>query len=264
MGLRARNSRRPSLLFFKIVLPGKKSYFMRLYKLFCLALADFSATTGFALLQWMYGIVYNTVIPKLTVSEDKELMDEIIECVDDFYIENLRSPYTAEIGEALGIAKSTVHRYLVEMDERNMLEYGRRRIVTPQIRKFSGDITRAGILGSVACGEPEYAEENFEEYVTLPVALFGKGDFFILRAHGYSMVEAGIEPGDMVVVKKQNTANEGDIVVALVGSDTTLKRYYTDRKRRCVRLHPENKEMTDILTKDCRIQGVAQHVIKAL
>lgn len=79
--------------------------------------------------------------------KDKELMDEIIECVDDFYIENLRSPYTAEIGEALGIAKSTVHRYLVEMDERNMLEYGRRRIVTPQIRKFSGDITRAGILG---------------------------------------------------------------------------------------------------------------------
>ena len=130
--------------------------------------------------------------------KDKELMDEIIECVDDFYIENLRSPYTAEIGEALGIAKSTVHRYLVEMDERNMLEYGRRRIVTPQIRKFSGDITRAGILGSVACGEPEYAEENFEEYVTLPVALFGKGDFFILRAHGYSMVEAGIEPGDIV------------------------------------------------------------------
>ena len=118
--------------------------------------------------------------------KDKELMDEIIECVDDFYIENLRSPYTAEIGEALGIAKSTVHRYLVEMDERNMLEYGRRRIVTPQIRKFSGDITRAGILGSVACGEPEYAEENFEEYVTLPVALFGKGDFFILRAHGYT------------------------------------------------------------------------------
>ena len=95
-------------------------------------------------------------------------------------------------------------------------------------------------------------------------ALFGSGDFFILRAHGYSMVEAGIEPGDMVVVKKQNTANEGDIVVALVGSDTTLKRYYTDKKRRCVRLHPENKEMTDILTKDCRIQGVAQHVIKAL
>lgn len=196
--------------------------------------------------------------------KDKELMDEIIECVDDFYIENLRSPSTAEVGEALGIAKSTVHRYLVEMDEKNMLEYGRRRIVTPQIRKFSGGITRAGILGSVACGEPEYAEENFEEYVTLPVALFGSGDFFILRAHGYSMVEAGIEPGDMVVVKKQNTANEGDIVVALVGSDTTLKRYYTDKKRRCVRLHPENKEMTDILTKDCRIQGVAQHVIKAL
>lgn len=71
-GLRTRNSRRPSLLFFKIVLPGKKSYFMRLYKLFCSALAGFPATTGFALLQWMYGIVYNTAIPKLAVSDRQE------------------------------------------------------------------------------------------------------------------------------------------------------------------------------------------------
>ena len=196
--------------------------------------------------------------------KDQDLMNDILKCVDDFYIDNMRSPSTAEIGEALGIAKSTAYRYLMEMDERNMLEYSGKEIITPQIRKFSSDITKVGILGSVACGEPEYAEENFEEYITLPVALFGRGEFFILHTHGTSMIEAGIEPGDMVVVKKQNTANEGDIVVALVGSDTTLKRYYIDREKRCVRLHPENKSMKDILTTDCRIQGVAQHVIKAL
>ena len=96
------------------------------------------------------------------------------------------------------------------------------------------------------------------------VLLFGKGDFFILRTKGLSMIEAGIEPGDMVVVRKQNSADEGDIVVALVNNETTLKRYYIDKKKRCVRLHPENKDMDDILTKECYIQGVAQHVIKAL
>lgn len=68
----------------------------------------------------------------------------------------------------------------------------------------------------------------------------------------------------MVVVRKQNSADEGDIVVALVNNETTLKRYYIDKKKRCVRLHPENKDMDDILTKECYIQGVAQHVIKAL
>ena len=66
------------------------------------------------------------------------------------------------------------------------------------------------------------------------------------------------------MVRKQKTANEGDIVVALVGNETTLKRYYLDRERKCIRLHPENEEMEDILVKECMIQGVAEHVIKAL
>lgn len=78
------------------------------------------------------------------------------------------------------------------------------------------------------------------------------------------MIEVGIEPGDMIVVRKQSTAEDGDIVVALVGSETTLKRFYMDKKRKCIRLHPENSSMKDIFVKECRIQGVAQHVIKAL
>ena len=88
--------------------------------------------------------------------------------------------------------------------------------------------------------------------------------FFLLRASGYSMIEAGIEPGDLVVVRKQNTADEGDIVVALVDNETTLKRFYRDKKHRCCRLHPESSKMKDIYVKDCTIQGVAQNVIKTL
>ena len=86
----------------------------------------------------------------------------------------------------------------------------------------SPELNRVPILGNVSCGLPEYAEENFEEYVPLPVALFGQGDFYLLRASGNSMIEAGIDPGDLVVVRKQNTAEEGDIVVALVDNETCL------------------------------------------
>ena len=125
-------------------------------------------------------------------------------------------------------------------------------------------LIRVPILGCISCGAPEYAEENFEEYVPLPAALFGEGSFFILRASGSSMIEAGIDPGDLVVVRKQNTAKEGEIIVALVAGETTLKRYFKDEKEKCIRLHPENRTMKDILVKSCYIQGVAQHVIKAL
>ena len=131
-------------------------------------------------------------------------------------------------------------------------------------KKADAEFILSPVLGSIACGLPEYAEENFEEYVALPTALFGSGESFLLRANGNSMIEAGIEPGDLVVVRKQATAEEGDIVVALVENETTLKRYYKDHQRRCVRLHPENSRMKDIYVQECSIQGVAQHVIKAL
>ena len=79
-----------------------------------------------------------------------------------------------------------------------------------------------------------------------------------------SMIESGIDPGDLVVVKKQNTADEGDIIVALVDNETTLKRFYIDHEKGCVRLHPENSTMEDIYTDRCYVQGVAQQVIKQL
>ena len=131
-------------------------------------------------------------------------------------------------------------------------------------RKANAEVVLTPVLGSISCGEPEYAEENFESYVALPTALFGSGEFFLLRARGYSMVEAGIEPGDLVVIKKQNTADEGDIIVALVDNETTLKRFYIDHEKGCIRLHPENSTMEDIYTDRCYVQGVAQQVIKQL
>ena len=170
----------------------------------------------------------------------------------------------AQIAEAVGTVKSNVYKYLSEMEDRGILTRSKREIEINDTIQASPELNRVPILGNVSCGLPEYAEENFEEYVPLPVALFGQGDFYLLRASGNSMIEAGIDPGDLVVVRKQNTAEEGDIVVALVDNETTLKRFYRDKKHRCCRLHPENSKMKDIYVQDCTIQGVAQNVIKTL
>lgn len=197
-------------------------------------------------------------------SKSPELMDKILKYAEEYYLDNGHSPATSSIANALDISKATAYRYLVEMDDRKMLEYNGQEIHTVVTRKLNSENNRTAIVGSIPCGSPEYEEENIEEYITLPTAIFGKGDFFILRASGNSMIEAGIDSGDLVVVRKQNYANDGDIVAALVDNQNTLKRFYRDDKRKKFVLHPENKDMEDILVDECYIQGVAAHVIKAL
>lgn len=108
---------------------------------------------------------------------------------------NHRSPYTSEIAEALGIVKSTAYKYLVGMNERGMLRYHSGEIVTERIEKISALTKPAPVLGSVSCGMPQLEEEYVQEYVSLPVSLFGNGEFFILRASGDSMIGAGINSG---------------------------------------------------------------------
>lgn len=150
------------------------------------------------------------------------------------------------------------------MNDKGMLKYDGREILTDKIQKVNTETTHVAVLGSISCGIPQLEEEYIEEYVTLPVSMFGKREFFILRASGESMIEAGINDGDLVVIRKQKEANDGQIVVALVENENTLKRFYLDKENRCIRLHPENKAMENIIVSDCQIQGVAVHVIKAL
>ena len=196
-------------------------------------------------------------------SKSPELMSEIKKYIEDYYLQNRQSPSTTKIAEAVGIARGTAYKYLVEMAEKNMIEYDGQEISTNVTRKYSGEQTQTPIVGSIPCGSPQYEEENIEEYVSLPTAIFGKGDF-ILRASGQSMIDAGIDDGDLVVVKKQVEANDGDIVVALVDNQNTLKRYFRDDENKKIILHPENKKMKDIIVDECCIQGVACHIIKEL
>ena len=198
------------------------------------------------------------------MQKSEKRMKDICDFIEEYQFEYHRTPSMDLIAEAVGTVKSNVHKYLEEMEKLGMICRQGRSITVHSKVQSSPKLNRVPILGNISCGAPEYAEENYEEYVPLPAALFGEGEFFILRASGRSMIEAGIEPGDLVVVRKQSGAEEGDIVVALVEGETTLKRFYRDENRQCVRLHPENKEMEDIFVKNCYIQGVAQHVIKAL
>ena len=193
-----------------------------------------------------------------------ELMNRIIEFAEQYYLENSSSPSVRTIADRFGIGVSTAYRYLLEMDERGLIKYDGKRISNDRIEKLNSNsgVIRAAVVGSIACGIPNLAEENVEEYVSLPRSMFGDGEFFILRANGESMIDAGIETGDLVVIRKQACAEDGQIVVALVEDEATLKRLYRDKGK--VRLHPENRAMDDIIVDDCIIQGVAVKVIKDL
>ncbi len=174
------------------------------------------------------------------------------------------TPTVREIAADVGLAYSTVSRYLTFMKEQGIVESaGSRNIVTRQSKRDAEGFCRVPVLGAVSCGLPKFAEENIEEYVKLPVSLFGKGDFFLLRAKGDSMINAGIEDGDLVLVRKTDTAEYNRIVVALIGEDeATLKRFRPDGE--VIRLHAENPNYDDIIVNDCIIQGVAVKILKDL
>ena len=200
-----------------------------------------------------------------TPKKNAELFKKIEEYIDAYKEKNGASPSVREIADELGVNYSTVSRYLKHMRENGMLDYeGHRNITTRESRMTKTQTVKVAVLGAVSCGVPKFAEENIEEYVRLPVALFGSGEFYILRANGDSMIDAGIEDGDLVLIRQQNYANEGQIVVALMEDEATLKRYYPEPQKRRIRLHPENSSMRDIYVANCIIQGVAVKVLKDL
>lgn len=191
-------------------------------------------------------------------------MKAICQYAEQYYLQTGISPSTTKIADAVGVSRGTAYKYLVAMNDNGMIEYDGKNIQTDVTRKFNTETSQTAIVGSVPCGSLQYEEENIEEYISLPTAIFGKGDFYILHASGNSMIDAGIDDGDLVVIRKQNYARDGDIVVALVENQNTLKTFYRDEQSRKIILHPENKSMDDIVVDDCYIQGIACHVIKAL
>ena len=195
-------------------------------------------------------------------SKDKTLLADIEKFVSNYTDRFGISPTMQEVADGVGSSKATVQRYITQLCEDGILNFSGYRTMTSA--KTKSHVVRVPVLGRIACGIPKFAEENIEEFVRLPVALFGQGDFFILRAYGDSMIEAGIDDGDLVLIRQQNDADDGQIVVALMEDEATLKRFYPEPEKHRVRLHPENSAMEDIIVDNCVIQGVAVKVLKDL
>ena len=172
-----------------------------------------------------------------------------------------RSPSYREIMHALGMSSlNLVQRYVFALEKQGRIgRTSRGNIALPQ-RLDTGRSVIVPLVGDIACGQPSFAEENIEASYALPEAIFGKGELFMLHTHGDSMIDAGIREGDLIVVRKQNTADDGQIVVALMDGEATLKRLF-HRNGKIV-LHPENRQMQDIVVENCEIQGVLVSCIK--
>jgi repressor LexA len=167
-------------------------------------------------------------------------------------------PTVREIGKAVGLASSsTVHAHLANLEKYGML---RRNPTKPRAIELLFDKAKKAIapeglplVGQVAAGQPVLAEENIEEYVTVPPAAGGEEGEYVLRVAGESMRDAGILAGDFVVVRRQDVAEDGDIVVALVGEEATVKRFFKERDH--IRLQPENPEMEPIRSAEVQVLG---------
>ena len=130
--------------------------------------------------------------------------------IEEYYETKRRIPFLDKIAAHVGMSKPNVYRYLKEMDERGILEYkGNGCVVTEKIAKMQNHQINVALVGKIACGTPILAEENIEEYFSLPESLVGCGIFFLLKAEGKSMIDAGITDGDLVLIRQQSTAENG-------------------------------------------------------
>jgi repressor LexA len=174
-------------------------------------------------------------------------------------------PTVRDIGKAVGLASSsTVHAHLANLEKIGLLRRDPSkpraielldRAVGSAVESVKGIVRNEGLplLGSVAAGQPMLAEENIEEYVSVPELAGGSDGEYLLRIRGESMKEAGILEGDHVVVHPQETATDGDIVVALLGEEATVKRFFREPDH--VRLQPENETMEPIRSKEVKVLG---------
>ena len=173
-------------------------------------------------------------------------------------------PTVRDIGKAVGLASSsTVHAHLANLEKIGLLRRDPTKPRALELLDRAAAGVQAGVqtflqpglplVGQVAAGQPIVAEENIEEYIQTPSFAGGEDGEFLLRVRGDSMVDAGIIEGDLVVVRSQDHAQDGDIVVALVGEEATVKRFFQESDH--VRLQPENATMEPIRSRDVRVLG---------
>ena len=174
----------------------------------------------------------------------EEKLTKVMDYIRKFQEENGYTPSVREIGQECGIkSTATVHTYLERLREKGYLTKTDRKKRSVSVGKGSG--VSIPLIGTVTAGQPIFAYENYEDYYTFPTGEFKGDELFMLRVSGTSMIDAGIMNGDKIIVRRQPTAENGEIVVALVEDSATVKRFY--HKNGQIILHPENEALSDMV-----------------
>lgn len=187
-------------------------------------------------------------------------------------------PSVREIGKAVGLnSTATVHTYLAKLSEKGYIKKENQKGRTLRLIKnsegkekrqedknfYSGrEMVEVPVIGKITAGEPILAVENVTDTFPIPIDFVGNSESFMLTVRGESMIEAGILNGDYILVKRQNTANNGEIVVALIEDEATVKTFYKEKDH--IRLQPENSTMDPIIVPDCQILGKVAGVFRKM
>lgn len=187
-------------------------------------------------------------------------------------------PSVREIGKAVGLkSTATVHGYLAKLEEKGYIKKESQKGRTLKLLKGSSgkapvdpskdfysnrEMVDVPVIGKITAGAPILAVENITDTFPIPLDFVGNCESFMLTVRGESMIEAGILDGDYILVKKQNTANNGEIVVALIDDEATVKTFYKEKDY--IRLQPENSTMDPIIVPDCKILGKVGGVFRKM
>ena len=187
-------------------------------------------------------------------------------------------PSVREIGKAVGLnSTATVHGYLEKLMQKGYIKKEDQKGRTLRVIKgtdgnkkkkeeksfYTGkEMVEVPVIGKITAGEPILAVENITDTFPIPIDFVGNSESFMLTVRGESMIEAGILNGDYILVKKQNVANNGEIVVALIGEEATVKTFYKEKDH--IRLQPENSTMDPIIVPDCQILGKVAGVFRKM
>ena len=188
-------------------------------------------------------------------------------------------PSVREIGKAVDLkSTATVHGYIASLEEKGYIKKESQKGRTLKLLKggaiegqtstfdkevySSKEMVDVPVIGKITAGEPILAVENVTDTFPIPLDFVGTGESFMLTVRGESMIEAGILDGDYILVRKQNTAHNGEIVVALIGDEATVKTFYKEKDH--IRLQPENSTMDPIIVPDCKILGKVGGVFRKM
>ena len=187
-------------------------------------------------------------------------------------------PSVREIGKAVGLSSTaTVHGYLAKLEEKGYIKKKDKKGRTLRLLKGATgeskdtsskdfytqkELVEVPVIGKITAGAPILAVENVTDTFPIPIDFVGNSECFMLTVRGESMIEAGILDGDYILVKRQNTANNGEIVVALIGDEATVKTFYKETDH--IRLQPENSTMDPIIVPDCEILGKVAGVFRKM